>query len=83
MSQTQKEKLGEFFKSRPKTWIPLPAILSLGIAQYNARIHELRIEDGMNIENRVVIVGGERHSSFMYIPNPIIVEPSGQFALAI
>lgn len=47
-------------------WIPLPKILALNIAQFGARILELR-RDGHNIENRVEEVNGETHSWYRLI----------------
>ncbi len=58
-------KLMNLFRARPNQWIPLPEILSLGIAQYNARILELRIE-GEKIENRIERVDGQTHSWFKW-----------------
>lgn len=54
-------------RSAHGAWVPLPEILALGIAQYNARIWELR-KRGLNIENRTEIVDGVRHSWFRLIP---------------
>jgi len=62
----QKDRLRKFFKERPNTWIPLPEILKLLIAQYNARIFDLRGE-GMKIENKTEIVDGQRHSYYRYV----------------
>lgn len=42
-------------------WVPLPEILALGVAQYAARVHELR-RRGHAIENKTQWVGGVRHS---------------------
>jgi hypothetical protein len=63
----QKDKLLAFFKERPDTWIALPEILQLGIAQYNARIHDIR-KEGIIIENRWEVIEGVKHSWFRYIP---------------
>lgn len=51
-------------------WVPLPEILALGIAQYNARIFELR-RMGFAIENRTETdpETGERHSWFRLANN--------------
>lgn len=49
--------------ARGVEWVPLPDILALGIAQYNARIHYLR-RAGHDIENRTETVEGVRHSWF-------------------
>lgn len=45
---TQRDRLRSFLESRVGEWVPLPQILELRprIAQYNARIYELRIEGG-------------------------------------
>ena len=64
---TQKQELALLFNRRPNEWIPLPDILSLGIAQYNSRIKDLR-QDGFTIVNRVEWVDNQKHSWFMYIP---------------
>jgi hypothetical protein len=64
----QKDKLKNLFKTNPNKWISLPEILSMGIAQYGARILELRRE-GMNIENKILeIVDGQKHTAFRYTP---------------
>jgi Helix-turn-helix domain len=47
-------------------WVPLPAILQLGIAQYNSRILELR-RTGHRIENRVESANGARHSWYRLV----------------
>ena len=47
-------------------WVSLPEILALGIAQYGARILELR-RQGFIIENRTEHVDGERHSWFRLV----------------
>ena len=62
----QRQKLLRFFQSHPKEWVSLPDILSLGIAQYNARIHELR-RQGIIIENRKEMHDDGWHSWFRYI----------------
>ncbi len=51
------------------SWVPLPEILALAIAQYGARIHELR-RLGFNIENRTERVNGARHSWFRLVNSP-------------
>lgn len=38
----QRDRILALLKSRAPTWVPLQDILALGIAQYNARIFELR-----------------------------------------
>ncbi len=62
---TQKQELEKMFTSRPGQWITLPEILRLGIAQYNARILDLR-RSGMNIQNRTYKIGGTRCSEYKY-----------------
>lgn len=52
-----------------ESWVPLPEILKLGIAQYNARIHTLR-RIGFNIENRTSRVNGAKHSWFRLLNAP-------------
>ncbi len=51
------------------SWVPLPEILKLGVAQYNARILELR-RLGFTIENRTERVNGARHSWFRLLNSP-------------
>ncbi len=48
------------------SWVALPQILALGIAQYNARILELR-RLGFVIENKTERVNGARHSWFRLV----------------
>jgi hypothetical protein len=47
----QRERLLELLRSHNGAWVPLPEILDLHIAQYAARIFELR-RAGYQIENR-------------------------------
>lgn len=63
--KTQTERLKELFESRPNQRISLPEILSMGIAQYNARIYELRHE-GMCIINEGKRVDGIHQTWFIY-----------------
>jgi len=49
------------------SWVPLPEILKLGVAQYNARVLELR-RMGFLIENKTEWVNGARHSWFRLAP---------------
>jgi hypothetical protein len=48
---SQRDRLLEFLRSRNGAWVPLPEILDLHIAQYGARLHELR-KAGFIIESR-------------------------------
>ncbi|HEV2522582.1 MAG TPA: hypothetical protein VGT24_09390 [Candidatus Acidoferrales bacterium] len=61
----QAEKLLALLRSAHGAWVALPDILALGIAQYNARIFELRKR--FTIENRTEIVDGVRHSWFRLV----------------
>ncbi len=67
MSHTQRDRLAELFTNHPNQWIPLPWILNMGIAQYNARIWELR-RQGLKISNKWEMVDGVKKSCFCYIP---------------
>lgn len=51
-------------------WVALPVILSLGIAQYNARIYELR-RAGHKIESKISRVGHQVHSYFRLVKQPL------------
>jgi Helix-turn-helix domain len=57
-------------------WVPLPEILELGVAQYSARIHELRAL-GFRIENRRERIDGMLHTYFRLnggtatVPRPV------------
>ena len=64
---TQYKRLEKVFRDSPNEWIPLPRILLMGLAQYGARILELR-KSGMDIKNKVERVNGTTHSWFMYVP---------------
>src|SRR4029077_3925120 len=48
---SQRERLLELLQSHGGAWVPLPEILDLQVAQYGARIFELR-RAGYQIENR-------------------------------
>lgn len=49
---TQRERVLALLKAHEGRWVPLPDILALGIAQFGARILELR-RSGHVIENRI------------------------------
>src|SRR5580700_8316978 len=49
--KTQRAQLLRLLIEARGAWVSLPAILELGVAQYNSRIHELRGQ-GFLIENR-------------------------------
>lgn len=63
---SQRTRMRALFESRQGEWIPLPEVKK-GIAQYNARILELRAE-GMYIQNKTKPVNGEKWSWFRYDP---------------
>jgi hypothetical protein len=66
---SQREKLLRLLQEGG--WVDLPRILELGIAQYNARIWELRRElepKGYRIESRVVHSNGRVRSWFRLLP---------------
>ncbi|MCU1286373.1 MAG: hypothetical protein JWO13_2723 [Acidobacteriales bacterium] len=64
---TQAQRILSRLNQTPNHWVPLPVILEMGIAQYSARIHELRAE-GHNIENRTERIDGVRYSWFRIVP---------------
>lgn len=63
--ETQRTRILHVLVDAGGEWVPLPSILALGVAQYNARIFELR-RLGFKIENRseTDIETGARHSWF-------------------
>lgn len=63
---TQRERLLHLLVEYDGRWVPLPSILELGIAQYNSRLFELR-RDGHNIENRIEVIDGTRHSWYRLV----------------
>lgn len=69
--KTQSAALLRLLIAARGAWVPLPEILALGIAQYGARVHELR-RLGFNIENRTERVTGtrQRHSWFRLLNSP-------------
>jgi len=69
----QCKQLKNMFLSSPNTWIPLPRILLMGIAQYNARIFDLR-KEGMQIENMTKRENGTKHSWYRFVPKVVITE---------
>src|SRR5690349_8354193 len=62
----QSQKILEVLRAANGAWVPLPEILSLGIAQYNARVYELR-RRGFDIQNKTEIVDGVKHSAYRLI----------------
>jgi len=67
---TQTERLVTLLRKRSPSWVPLAEILNLRISQYGARLYQARHEWGLNIENRVEIVEGEKHSFFRLVSRP-------------
>jgi hypothetical protein len=67
MRYTQRQKLLDLLESKKGEEVSLLEIMALGIAQYNARIYDLR-RLGHNIMNRTKEVNGEKHSWFCLIP---------------
>lgn len=63
-------------------WVPLPDILALGIAQYSARIHELRAL-GFRIENRKERVDGVLHTYFRLNGGSAIAPPVTDFSCSL
>ncbi len=65
--QTQAAQIVELLRAHRGQWVALPNILGLGIAQYNARIHQARHEWGLKIENKTEVRDGIRHSWFRLV----------------
>jgi hypothetical protein len=70
MKTIQRNKILSLLQSKPE--VSLPEILSLGIAQYNARIHELRGQ-GYEITNRTRVEGGIKKSWYRLDKSPVVV----------
>jgi hypothetical protein len=67
----QRDRLLALLRSRAGDWVPLPDILALGIAQYSARIYELRRE-GYRIESKGERRDGVRYTWFRLATNPTL-----------
>jgi Helix-turn-helix domain len=65
-SKTQAAAILRLLIDARGSWVPLPEILRLGIAQYSARIFELR-RQGFEIQNKTERVGDSRHSWFRLV----------------
>ena len=76
-AETQRGKILALLVAASGGWVPLPEILALGIAQYNARIFELR-KRGLNVENRTETIEGVRHSWFRLVDFPASETPKSQ-----
>lgn len=57
----QQEKIIGLLARNKGSWVALPDILSLGVAQYNTRLLELRLK-GFRIDNKIEWVGRIKHS---------------------
>jgi hypothetical protein len=68
-SKTQRAAILRLLIDARGAWVPLPQILALGIAQYNARLWELR-RLGFVIENKSESVDGVRHSWYRLVSSP-------------
>ena len=66
---TQRDRILQVLKDARGSWVPLPEILDLGIAQYKASIFELRRLD-FRIENRAERRDGQTHTFFRLVPSP-------------
>mgnify|MGYP001566854847 CR=1 len=64
---SQCDRILAFLDGHRGDWVPLPWILALGIAQYNARIFSLR-KAGYIIENRTEEIDGVTHSFYRLLP---------------
>lgn len=65
MRLSQEERLRALFEAHQGEWVALPTILSMGIAQYNARLFSLR-RKGMAIKNKTQMIDGVIHSWYGY-----------------
>jgi hypothetical protein len=73
----QREQILRLLIDRRGEWVPLPDILRLGIAQYNARILELRALS-FNIENDTFWCDGKKLSRYRLIPGVWIKRPKAE-----
>jgi len=63
---TQRDRVLDLLREANGEWVSLTRILELRIAQFGARILELR-RAGYNIENRTEEVAGETHSWYRLV----------------
>jgi len=66
MKGSQERKILHLLKKKKNRWVSLTQILRMGIAQYNARIFELRAKKH-KIENKTEWVGRVKHSWFRLV----------------
>jgi hypothetical protein len=74
-AKTQRARILRLLIDAHGSWVPLPKILALGIAQYNARLWELR-RLGFVIENKSESVDGTRHSWYRLVSSPTPPAPT-------
>jgi hypothetical protein len=74
-SKTQRAAILRLLIDARGSWVPLPEILALGIAQYNARLWELR-RLGFVIENKSESLDGARHSWYRLVSSPAPPPPT-------
>lgn len=74
-AKTQRARILRLLVDARGGWVPLPELLALGIAQYNARVWELR-RLGFTIENRTETMDGQRHSWFRLVASPPQIAPT-------
>lgn len=72
MKIIQQQKILALLRSKEGEWVSLPEILALGVAQYNARIHELRGQ-GYEITNRTRVEDGIKKSWYRLDKSPVVV----------
>jgi hypothetical protein len=79
MRYTQQQKVLDLLKSKKGEWVALPEILALGIAQYNARIFDLRRRGHIILNKTEPDINGVKHSWFKLVGtmDPDVVEECG------
>src|SRR5215469_5836611 len=70
--KTQRSRILKILVLARGGWVPMP-VLQRVAAMYVTRVHELR-KLGFKIENKVIVVSGQRHSSYR------LLSGSGQIA---
>lgn len=75
---TQTGRIVALLSERSPAWVELPEILDLRprISQYSARIHQARHKWGLDIQNKVAVVGGVKRSWFRLVPSRPLVAAS-------
>ena len=67
--KTQRDQLRSLLSASLGQWVPLPTILALGIAQFGARILELR-RSGYTIRNKTEHKNGQVFSWYRLVSEP-------------